>query len=546
MKGATAEANELAELLVELTGELTVREMARRYGGGKTMWSEYRCGARIIPLGRLNGVVRDRVRDARGLSVTLARARRLHEAALLADVAEGPAPDVAEALRRAEEDLGAAARLVRSLVSIIAMLLPGEAAAEGTVETAGAEGSPGVGAVGARADLVPYELLDRAVDRLGVAWAVGHAARQVTEGLLAQQRAALPASGPGPAESELALALARTDGALEHLEWEVAQLLEEATDLRGHGRSPRTGAVDGVVLERTDRPGAGVPARYGPPPRDPVRRLGAAATAFVAAAVLGVAALATTAVVVLAGRGAAGTVGTGATLRPVAAPPSAPVFFAPPGTAPGTSAAPTGATMPTLPALPGGTAPSASAPGTLPAPPPPRPSAPLSAPPSPAPTPSASPTPTASATPPSAGLLRLSNAGSRLCLAVPEGSANPADGTVQTGCGERPEQSWYVIQEAAGPAGPVYSVRNRYSGLCLSVDAARTTNDALVTQYLCGDRQGLFPDQFWALRYNGALRAWQLLNLNSGKCAAARAGAQPGEQVTQQDCRDDPWLSWRV
>ncbi|MFI8106545.1 hypothetical protein [Streptomyces sp. NPDC086023] len=65
-------------------------------------------------------------------------------------------------------------------------------------------------------------------------------------------------------------------------------------------------------------------------------------------------------------------------------------------------------------------------------------------------------------------------------------------------------------------------------------------------QYLCGDRQGLFPDQFRALRHNGALRAWQLLDLNSGRRGASRAGAQPGEQVTQQDCCEDPWLLWRV
>lgn len=48
---------------------------------------------------------------------------------------------------------------------------------------------------------------------------------------------------------------------------------------------------------------------------------------------------------------------------------------------------------------------------------------------------------------------------------------------------------WHLTWETAGPAGSVYSVRNPFSGLCLSVDAARTTNDAAVTHYLCGEWQ---------------------------------------------------------
>ncbi|MEV7415474.1 RICIN domain-containing protein [Streptomyces sp. NPDC089919] len=531
MKGATGEANELAGLLAELTGELTVRELARRYGGSKTLWSEYRCGARIIPLGRLNGVVRDRVRDARGLAATLDRARLLHEAALLADVAQGPVPDVAEALRRAEEDLEASVRLVRGLVGIITMLLPAP----------GSEGTGEAAATGAeRAEVVPYELVDRAVDRLGTAWAVGHAARRVTEGLLAQERAALPAAEA--AESELVVALARTDGALEHLEWEVVQLVAEAAELRRGAGASATDPVEGVVLERLDRTVATGPVRSGPR-RDPVRRLGSAAIAFVAAAVLGVAALVTTAVVVLAGREPAGTAAAAPTVQPVGARPSVTLPVPAPGVTVPASPGPT---------APAGTVPSARPPGTVPAPPP-RPAAPAPTPPaatsptpSASPTPTSTPTPTPSATRPPAGLLRFANAGSGLCLAVPPGSSTPADALVQAGCVANPERSWYLTQESTGADGPVYSVRNRYSGLCLSVEGARTTNDVPVTQYLCGDRQGLFPDQFWVLRHDGALRAWQLLNLNSGKCAAARPGAQPGEQVTQQECRPDPWSSWRV
>ncbi|MFG3547564.1 hypothetical protein [Streptomyces sp. NPDC047725] len=91
-RGATAEANALAGFLRELTEGVGVRELAQRYEGvGKTLWGEYRSGARIIPLNRLNAVVKDRYRDARGRQVMLARARELHEAALRAEAPGGPA-----------------------------------------------------------------------------------------------------------------------------------------------------------------------------------------------------------------------------------------------------------------------------------------------------------------------------------------------------------------------------------------------------------------------------------------------------------------------
>ncbi|MCX5010272.1 hypothetical protein OG765_04610 [Streptomyces sp. NBC_00555] len=42
------------------------------------------------------------------------------------------------------------------------------------------------------------------------------------------------------------------------------------------------------------------------------------------------------------------------------------------------------------------------------------------------------------------------------------------DGTVEPVA----EQEWYLTRETTDPSGTVYSVRNRFSGMCLSVDAA--------------------------------------------------------------------------
>ncbi len=92
LKGATQEANALAGFLREITEGSGVRELAVRYEGvGKTLWGEYRSGVRIIPLGRLNAVVKDHFRDARSRQIMLAKARSLHEAAVAAEGRAGSA-----------------------------------------------------------------------------------------------------------------------------------------------------------------------------------------------------------------------------------------------------------------------------------------------------------------------------------------------------------------------------------------------------------------------------------------------------------------------
>ncbi|MEW5532081.1 hypothetical protein AB1328_19305, partial [Streptomyces virginiae] len=199
--------DDLARFLVDLTAGLTVREMAQRYGGGKTSWGEYRSGARIIPRGRLNAVVRDRVRDGRGREAMLRRAGRLHDAALVAGADAEPPPRLDEALRRAEADLAESERIVRQLATVIATLLAErEGAGERPRRAGGAEDrsaedpSAAVREAEVREAAEPYAadpeprpasrgtpepgpvagggLLDRAMEQLAAVWAVRAAARR--------------------------------------------------------------------------------------------------------------------------------------------------------------------------------------------------------------------------------------------------------------------------------------------------------------------------------------------------------------------------------
>ncbi|MFC9817520.1 RICIN domain-containing protein [Streptomyces virginiae] len=570
LKGATEAADDLARFLVDLTAGLTVREMAQRYGGGKTSWGEYRSGTRIIPLGRLNAVVRDRVRDGRGREAMLRRAGRLHDAALVAGADAEPPPRLDEALRRAEADLAESERIVRQLATVIATLL---AEREGTgerprraggAEDRSAEDPSAAGREAAEpyaADPEPRPasrrtpepgpvagggLLDRAMEQLAAVWAVRAAARRITT---AYGRRALPPGGGG-----LALELARTADVLEYIRGEVRRLEHEVDEACRAYEGP----IEGVVLERVDRltaapvTVASTPSATGSraalavaaPPA--VRAGTSTRTGFVAAAVLGVVAITAAALVVLGGRQPLVVpVGAGPAQPHAPAPGGAPTGPAPVATTP--SSGPSGPAPALAPASPPAGRPPASLPPT-PGPASPHTPAPGAGGPTP-PTPTApQPPPPAGAEPsiPAAGLVRLANTGSRRCLAVPRDSATPADPLALADCGEDHEQLWHLTKESGGPAGTVYSIRNRFSGLCLSVDAARVTNDAPVTQYLCGDRQGLFPDQLWTMRFQAASAAWQLVNVNSGKCVAARVGGGANDPAFQQDCREDPWLTWRV
>ncbi|MEU7074860.1 RICIN domain-containing protein [Streptomyces narbonensis] len=163
---------------------------------------------------------------------------------------------------------------------------------------------------------------------------------------------------------------------------------------------------------------------------------------------------------------------------------------------------------------------------------------------SPAPAPAAKPVPRPGADPEAVAPLGinafgwLKNHNSGRCLAVPGGSHQPAEGLIQWGCGSWADHYWDIRYEGDGDGERWYSVRNMNSGMCLSVDAARTTDFARATQYPCGDaNEALFVDQYWALRYNSAKQANQLVNWNSRKCLAVLDGNKnDGAAVIQYGC----------
>ncbi|MEU4065285.1 RICIN domain-containing protein [Streptomyces wedmorensis] len=116
----------------------------------------------------------------------------------------------------------------------------------------------------------------------------------------------------------------------------------------------------------------------------------------------------------------------------------------------------------------------------------------------------------------------IRNHNSNLCLAVPGGSQAPAAQLNQFGCGTWADHYWEVRYEGDGRGERWYSVRNKNSGMCLSVDAAGTADFVPATQYPCG----LYVDQYWALRYDSAKQANQFVNWNSGKCLAVLDGSK--------------------
>ncbi|MFI8952630.1 hypothetical protein ACIGO6_39950, partial [Streptomyces sp. NPDC053750] len=149
LKGATQEANALAEFLREITEGSGVRELAVRYEGvGKTLWGEYRSGVRIVPLGRLNAVVKDRFHDARSQQVMLAKARSLHDAAV---AAEGRAGSI---LRSGTRDSGRSAAAEGAVVRGEAAPKPDEPSAGQELEET-AEGTDTPGPLGAGAGQDP-------------------------------------------------------------------------------------------------------------------------------------------------------------------------------------------------------------------------------------------------------------------------------------------------------------------------------------------------------------------------------------------------------
>ncbi|MFD9725141.1 hypothetical protein [Streptomyces sp. NPDC059072] len=280
-----------------MTAGLTVRELAQRFGGGKTAWSEYRSGARVIPLGRLGLVIKECVRDPRGRQESLARARRLHDQALTAkaEVEASPEPGLEDALRRAQEDLAASGRLVEGLLALMTMLREqAKAERSGRTETSetGTKTGTGTGAGGPVGDEPEYGpsaepriRLDEVLDQLVAARAVEESARQAVADVRAQcdgahrlpwlpvpttqtqtetGDAVLRTGDDVPGTTAVDLTLSTELARVHHL---VAQQREDAHWLwqRARGGRPYSDVVEGVVLERLDT----LPAVYSPVPPGP-------------------------------------------------------------------------------------------------------------------------------------------------------------------------------------------------------------------------------------------------------------------------------------
>ncbi|WP_329417599.1 RICIN domain-containing protein [Streptomyces sp. NBC_01268] len=478
----------------------------------------------------------------------LERARVLHDAALTAQAAADPELSPGEALRRAEAAAADAAVLVEVLLAIIRLLQgPFLAAGSGGGAVLGVD-EPG-DADRNRLPLVAAVVRSTAVVRADDALARLAAVRevQVAAFRLADEIEPGVVRGEAAADHEHVLALARLACLLQHhgdevlvLQWRIsgqalgpyaAELVPWAVPVS------RALAAGGAARSFLERVGDG--------------SKGSRSGGLYAAGVLCLALVSAAAGVVIAGGRApaadvAGDVPPRVSVTMVMPSPGLLPSGGAGGGSPAAATPGPGSASPTYAnALPGG-------PGkpqrTAPAAPPPDGA---SARPTSGASPSASATgghgvPGRHAAPPLPdGLFRLTGVASRMCLSTPRNSDIPAAGMVQTTCAADAEQFWRLTPEKTGREGTVYAVRNRFSGLCLSVDAARTTDDAIITHYPCGDEAGLFPDQFWSFRYRPSHRAWQLVNRNSGKCVAIRPGGADLEQALQSTCADDPWMLWR-
>ncbi|MFB7619300.1 RICIN domain-containing protein [Kitasatospora sp. NPDC056181] len=142
----------------------------------------------------------------------------------------------------------------------------------------------------------------------------------------------------------------------------------------------------------------------------------------------------------------------------------------------------------------------------------------------------------------------LVNARSGLCLAVPGGSREPAVQLNQFTCGGWSDHFWSLTYRGTAEGVPWYSIENKNSHMCLSVDAARKDDFAPITQFPCG----LYPDQYWTtsgvefMEDGRVISGDSLVNWNSKKCLAildgSTANTAPAIQYTCGFFGDHVWL----
>jgi stress response protein SCP2 len=95
LSGGTPEAEELAAWLRKLTEGLTVRDLAERFPFGRTQWSDFLRGRKIIPSWLVDDLVKELVKGPQKQQLQRQRGHELHTAAEAAEVtreAKGSSP----------------------------------------------------------------------------------------------------------------------------------------------------------------------------------------------------------------------------------------------------------------------------------------------------------------------------------------------------------------------------------------------------------------------------------------------------------------------
>jgi Ricin-type beta-trefoil lectin domain-like len=150
-------------------------------------------------------------------------------------------------------------------------------------------------------------------------------------------------------------------------------------------------------------------------------------------------------------------------------------------------------------------------------------------------TPGATPSPTGSPLPPSGGTFASKRSG--LCLAAPQGRADPGAQLVQRACGTD-FGTGFLLVDTAQPGQ--YELVNAGASRCADVLNASTDNGAPVVQWDCNGG----PNQTFQLRplldTAGTDTGYvQIVAAHSGKCLDVAGGAtNDGAPVQQWDCRD--------
>ncbi|MGW1178992.1 RICIN domain-containing protein [Kitasatospora sp. NPDC002543] len=569
LKGETEQANALAAFVRQVTGATTVRELARRYPGGKTSWSEYRSAERNIPWHLLERLVHDHTVAPHARAVLLARARVLHEQATRAtevppvrvdgrSAARQALERARQAQREAEAGVAQAEELIRVLVAIVAELR-GELRAGGEDE-AGPDGwalgveDAGVGDA-ARSRRSRLQEATRCLAEVRRIREHACKAQQTAEweeegvGLLVEQEREreregeregeqAPAGGGRRPGAELVVG-SRVQArlpVLRCLEAELVQVREALAErcrevsrmLQPAGAGGRV--VRGHLVHVPDNSPAG-PFELGPaligPPRGGAdeagwRRARGRMAAGAAGALLGGA-------LVMAGVLVGPRLGVTPAARPDAVSRAA-------VTGPGSEA---GSDAGLLPASGPGTRPTAS-PTTSPADPPTDPPAAGPGSPPVMPVPTGTPTPAGQPdTPPDAVAPSPSPGSDGPASAPPPRTVPPR--TAEPGTSGRLGGTPVVP-----PTGAV-EIKNGNSLQCMATLGGTREDGQEVQQFPCGD----YPDHFWEAQktYTDSEgdTYYRIVSYNSALCLSVRdSSTEANARVIQSVCNNDPGQSWRI